>query len=61
MPAFVATPVRVVVESRLLIALGAAAVVGALGLRQFPINTDEPFLAAIADQRPDVLAAIGYG
>jgi len=61
MPAFAATPLRVVVESRLLIALGIATMVGVLGLQAFPINTGEPFLAAIADQRPDVLNAIGYG
>ena len=52
---------RVCVESRLLIALTAAAIVGTSGLHAFPINADEPFVAAISQQRPDVMALIGYG
>src|SRR6478609_9185150 len=52
---------RVCVESRLLIALTAAAIAGTFGLHAFPINADEPFIAAISQQRPDVMSLIGYG
>lgn len=52
---------RAFLESRALIALTAAALVGSAGLYAFPVNPDEPFLAAIASRRPDVLTVISYG
>ena len=51
----------VLVESRGVIALVIAAVTGILGVHAFPISTQDPFLAAIAVERPDVLTVIGYG
>jgi len=53
--------IHVLVESRFTIALATAVVAGAFGLHHCPISTNDPFLAAIAVRRPDVLTVIGYG
>lgn len=52
---------RSFIESRALIALTTAAAVGTSGLHAFPVNTQDPFVGAIAQQRPDVMALISYG
>ncbi len=52
---------RTVLDARLLIALAIAAGVGACGLRAYPFQGDEVFLAAIEARRPDVFRAIAYG
>ncbi|MEK7992940.1 MAG: type IV secretion system DNA-binding domain-containing protein [Planctomycetota bacterium] len=52
---------RGLIESRALVALTVAAIVGVAGLRAFPVDTDDPFLSAIAHQRPDVLTLMAYG
>lgn len=52
---------RTVLDARLLIALAVAAGVGAYGLRAYPFQGDEVFLAAIEARRPDVFRAFAYG
>lgn len=52
---------RMVLDARLLIALAFATGVGACGLRAYPFQGDEVFLAAIEARRPDVFRAIAYG
>jgi len=48
------------IESRLLLALVVAAVVGTTGLRLHPVQVNDPFLALIASERPDLLALLSY-
>jgi len=52
---------RLLVDCRLLLSLCAAAATGAIGLRMYPIRSDDPFVALIAMSRPDLLAALSYG
>src|SRR5688572_21169273 len=52
---------RLLVDCRLLLSLCAAAATGAVGLRMYPIRSDDPFVALIAMSRPDLLAALSYG
>ena len=52
---------RTLVEARTLIALAVATGIGMVGLRAFPVRADEPFLACIAVQRPDLFAVLAYG
>lgn len=50
----------VLIESRLLLALTAAAIVGIGGLQLYPVQVDDPFLALIGAKRPDLLAMVSY-
>src|SRR4051812_32259260 len=52
---------RAIVDARSLIALAIAAGVGAMGVREFPVRLDEPFLAAIHASRPDVFQLLAHG
>ena len=52
---------RSLVEARTLIALAIAAGVGTVGLRAFPMRSDDVFLAVIEARRPDVFSALSYG
>lgn len=52
---------RVLLESRTLVALAFAAVVGTYGLRTNPLTAGDPFIDLIAVRRPDVLQVLAYG
>jgi hypothetical protein len=52
---------RTVLEARLLVAVAIAAGVGAYGLRAYPLQGDEVFLAVIEARRPDLFRGLTYG
>ncbi len=53
--------VRAILDARLLLAVVFAAMVGVCGLRAFPIQQENAFLAVIAAGRPDIARGLGYG
>ena len=52
---------RLLVESRLLLSLVAAAATGAIGLHAYPVSGTDPFIALIGLHRPELLRALSYG
>src|SRR5687768_8630479 len=52
---------RLVVESRLVLSLLAAAATGAIGLYAYPIPATDPFVELIGLHRPELLEALSYG
>src|SRR4051812_47413849 len=52
---------RLLVDSRLLLSLLAAAATGAIGLHAYPVSFSDPFIALIGLHRPDLLRALSYG
>jgi len=52
---------RLLVESRLLLSLVAAATTGAIGLQAYPVSGTDPFIALIGLHRPELLRALSYG
>lgn len=52
---------RTVLERRVFLALGMAACVGTWGLRTYPLEADDVFLAVIAARTPGVLHGLTYG
>ena len=48
-------------EMRTLLALAVAAAVGTYGIRSYPIDPADPFIAVIEIRRPDVLRLLTYG
>ena len=51
---------RTLVEHRFVVSLTCSAVVGAFGIVSWPLPAANPTLAMIHEQRPSLLAAIGY-
>ena len=52
---------RTVLEARGLVAMVAAASVGAWGLHTYPVRTDDVFLALIELRNPSVFRLLAYG
>ena len=52
---------RSALAARSLIAMTAAAIVGAWGLHRYPVRIDDPFLGLIALQKPFVFDLLSYG
>jgi len=53
--------VRDILGAHALLVMIVAAVVGAWGLRVYPVQTDNPFLGLIALQKPFVFQVLAYG
>ena len=51
---------RAVLEARLLLATLCAAAVGVCGLRAYPFDLSDAFLAVIEARRPDIAQGLGY-
>src|SRR5262245_47296965 len=56
-----ATMLRTVVEARALVAMMVAACVGTWGLRQYPVDHENLFLALIAAKDPGIFHVLTYG
>src|SRR5215831_10634439 len=52
---------RTVVEARTLVAMSVAACVGAWGLRNYPVDHENLFLALIAAKDPAIFHVLTYG
>jgi hypothetical protein len=52
---------RAILEARVMLALTVATVVGAWGLTQYPVSTNNPFLGLIQLQNPFVFDVLAYG
>lgn len=52
---------QTLLEMRTLLALVVAAAVGMYGIRAYPIDLSDPFIAVIQIRRPDVLSLLTYG
>jgi hypothetical protein len=53
--------IRAFLDARQVLAAIFAAVVGVCGLRAFPVQRENPFLAVIEAHRPDIARGFGYG
>ena len=52
---------RAVLDARLLLATLCAAAVGVCGLREYPFDRSDVFLAVIEARRPDIAQGLAYG
>jgi hypothetical protein len=53
--------IRAVLDARLLLAMIFAATVGVWGLKAFPFNRENVFLAVVEARRPDIARGLAYG